>query len=234
MRFNLSLAVATALVVGAGYGHAADLNDCATPEAMTARLKAEGQRSIASADLIAADKTFVGMIFTTNADRSAGYILQADQPTGKRASKFCVWTRLANLRIFDARKPGVPTEALLKAPESDALRRCDELAKEEKVPRESCGSLNTMNRKSEGHGDRVMIQGFVVAKQSDGSYKPNGTLATVTGRIGGNINDFPDHPGWGIGGGVTYSSLPDGASIITAVFVYPEYTPYGLSLLASQ
>lgn len=213
--------------------HAADLNECAAPEAMTARLKAEGQRSIASADRVTLDRNVLGMIFTMNADRSAGYVLQSDQPTGQRATKFCVWTRLASLRLFDARKSGVADAALLKAPEADALRHCDALAKEQKVPRASCGSFNTMKRKGEEHGEHVMLQGFVVEKQADGALKPNGTLATVSGRIGGGINDFPDHPGWGIGGTLTYSSLPDGASFINAVIIYPEYTPYGLSLLAN-
>jgi hypothetical protein len=230
----LRMALILAGIMLACAAQAADIGECATPEQMTAKLKGEDQRSIASAQRITADKKMVGMIFTMNPNRSVGYILQADQPMGDRASKICVWTRLANIRLFDARKPGLPAEALLKAPEADALRRCDELAKGGKVSRESCGSFNTMKQKAEAHGERVMIQGFTVEKQADGTYKPNGTLATLSGRLGGSIDDFPDHPGWGIGGVLTYSSLPDGASIINAVVVYPEYTPYGLSLLAER
>lgn len=214
--------------------HAADIGECATPEAMTAKLKTEDQRSIASAQRVTRDKQLRGMIFTMSSDRSVGYILEADQPMGDRASKICVYNRLSNVRLFDARKPGTPPEVLLRAPDGDALRRCDELAREGKIERASCGSLNTSIRRVEAFGHRVMIQALVVEKQSDGTYKPGGTLATVSGRVGGSVNDFPDNPARGIAGDITVSSLPDGASMIDAVLAYPEYTPYGLQALPAS
>lgn len=211
--------------------YAIDNDECGTPEAMTEKLKAEGQRSIAFAQRVTSDKQLLGLIFTMNADKSVGYILQSDQPMGDRASKICVYKRLAKIRLYDARKPGTPMEVLLKAPESDALRRCDELAKEKKVQRNSCGSFNTMIRKVEGFGNHVMLQGFNVEKQKDGTYKPNGTLSTVSGNVNGSVNDDPDHPSRGISGDIVFTSLPDGASIINAVLVYLTYTPYGLAAL---
>jgi len=213
---------------------AADIGECATPEAMTAKLKGEDQHSIASAQRITVDKKMVGMIFTMNPDRSVGYILQADQPMGERASKICIYNRLASIRLFDARKPGTPPDVLLKASDSDALRRCDELGKEGKIARESCGSLNTMIGKAEAWGERVMIQAFTVEKQPDGTYRPKGALATISGRIGGSVNDFPNRPSLGIAGDLKYSSLPDGASVINAVLAYPDYTPYGLAALSGR
>lgn len=96
-------------VLAAGFSDiacAADIGDCDTPEAMTARLKAEDQHSVASAQMITQDKMLFGMIFTMSGDRKVGYILKADQPLGDRAGKICVYNRMADVRLFDARKPG--------------------------------------------------------------------------------------------------------------------------------
>lgn len=230
-----SLATAFALVIAVTLGmpaaRAADIGFCAAPDAMTAALKAEGQRSIASAQLITNDKRLFGLIVTMNADRSTGYILKADQPLGDPAREICVYNRMANLRLFDARKPGVSAGALLKAPEADALRRCDELAAQGSFARSACAPLNAMLHKTESYGERVLLQGFLVKRQSDGSYRPDGTLATLSGRVGGSINDFRDNPARGILGGLVYSSLPDGASVLNATLVYVDYTPYGLASL---
>jgi hypothetical protein len=210
---------------------AADIGECASPEAMTAKLKVEDQHSVVSAQLITEDKRLFGMIFTMSDDRKIGYILKADQPLGDRASRICVYNRMTNVRVFDARRPGVPSEALLNAPEDDALRHCDELAAKGKFSRDSCGSLNSDLRRVEAHGERVVLQGFLVRRDAQGRYVPDGTLATVTGRVGGSVNDYAANPARGILGAIAYSSLPDGASILNATLVYVDYTPYALSLL---
>ncbi|GEM_PF-6565211 len=210
---------------------AADIGFCATPEAMTATLKAEDQRSIVSAQIITADKHLFGLIVTMSADRKTGYIIRADQPLGDRASQLCVYKRMANIRLFDARKPGVDPAVLLKAPEADATKHCDELVRAGEVPKGLCSSLNTSIRDAEPLGQRVALQGFAVAKGGDGLYKPNGTLITVSGNVGGSIRDNNDHPASGILGFVYATSLPDGATYQNATLVYVEYTPYGRSLL---
>jgi hypothetical protein len=235
MTLSIPTLILTLFAAGAALAsaaaQAADSGACAAPDAMTAALKAEGQRSIASAQMITGDKRLFGMIFTMNADRSVGYILKADQPLGDRAGEICVYNRMANIRLFDARKAGTPAGALLKAPEADASRRCDELAAQGKVARKACGALNTILQKTETYGERVLLQGFLVERASDGSYRPDGTLATLSGRVGGSINDFRDSPARGILGGLAYSSLPEGATILNATLVYVEYTPYGLTAL---
>lgn len=223
--------IALGLVAVLGAAQAADIGECATPEAMTAKLKTEDQRSIASAQLITPDKRLFGMIFTMSSDRKVGYILKADQPLGDRASQICVYNRMADIRLFDARQPGVPRAALLKAPEADALKRCDVLATEGKFPRASCNSLNTMVQLSAASGNRVILQGFGVAKAPDGRYRAANSLTTLSGNVSGSINDHSDDPSRGIVGDLKYSSLPDGASIINATLVYVRYTEYGLAAL---
>jgi hypothetical protein len=188
---------------------------------------AQRQRSVASAQSVLADKQLRGMMFTMNADRSVGYILRSDKPLGERAAQICVQERLSSIRLFDARKPGTPQAALLKAPEADALRQCAAWVQEKRVIPDGCGSLNTMITKIEKWGVRVMLQGFVTEKGPDGTYRTVGTLATISGHIGGNVDTFKDNV-LGVGGDLMYSSLPDGATIMNATLVYPEYTPYGL------
>lgn len=227
-RFALALLLAAA---AQGPANAADIGECRTPEAMTAALKAEDQHSIASAQLITPDKSLYGLIVTMSGDRKTGYILKADKPLGDRASQICVYNRMADIRLFDARQPGVPPAALLRAPDADALRHCDELAAQGKLKRGGCGALNADLRKIEALGERVVLQGFLTRKDGEGRYVPDGTLATITGRIGGSVNDVPGSPAQGILGAISYSSLPDGATLLNATLVYVDYTPYGLAAL---
>lgn len=229
MRCLSATFIGLAVLLLAEVAQAVDVGVCDTPENMTAMMKAEGQRSIMSADHYTPDESLLGMIFTVNKEQSVGYILQSDNPVGYRASKMCVYSRLADVRLFDARRSGVPSGALLKAPESEALRHCDEMARLGEIKRESCGSLNTLLRLADTEGSRVMLQGLVVEKQPNGSFKPNGTLVTVDGRL--NENPQSESKTIKNKGVITYSSLPDGASYIKAFLFFPQYTPYGLSLL---
>ncbi|MGA4472910.1 hypothetical protein ACPA2M_08040 [Ectopseudomonas chengduensis] len=216
--------------------HAIASDDCGTPAQITERLKAEGQRSFAMADKVERTNdlnTLYGMVFTTNADMSVGYILQSDQPTEEPATQFCIYKRLENIRLFDARKPGINPATLLKTDEAEAHRRCDELIKSGKVTG-VCGSLNSFIRDSEPFKERVMFQGFITEKQADGSYKKDGTLATITGNIGGSMKDYPDKPLRGIVSAILFSSLPDGTTVVNMFTVYAEYLPYGVELLGRQ
>ena len=86
----------------------------------------------------------VGLIVTMSGDRKSGYIIKADQPLGDRASQLCVYKRMANIRLFDARKPGVNPAVLLKAPDADAVRHCEEFEKAEKAAKGTCLGANPL------------------------------------------------------------------------------------------
>ena len=123
-----ALFLTSALAMGmTGQALAADIGECGTPEAMTAKMRAEGQRSIASAQRVQQEGsgaiTYKGMIFTSNADQSVGYILQADKPVGERANQICINNRMQGIRFSDARKPNTPESVLLKASDGDALKK---------------------------------------------------------------------------------------------------------------
>lgn len=217
--------------------HAIDDDECGTPAQITERMKAEGQRSFATAEQVQRinDRNHLyGMVFTVNADFSVGYILQSDQPTGEPASKFCIYKRLENIRLFDARNPGVDPATLLKTDEAEAHKRCEELIAEGKLNAGTCGTLNASIQGGEPFGERVMFQGFITEKQTNGTYRKNNTLATITGNIGGSLNDYPDMPLKGIVSAIFFSSLPEGATVINMTTIYAEYLPYGLELLGQQ
>ena len=237
--FKLSaLFLTSALAMGmTGQALAADIGECGTPEAITAKMRAEGQRSIASAQRVQEHGsvfTYKGVIFTSNSDRSVGYILQADKPVGEKANQVCISNRMQGIRFSDARKPNTTESVLLKASDEDAIIKCNDLIKAGKVSKGNCAPLNVAIKKADPVGIRVMFQAFNVQKQMDGIYKPDGTLSTVMGNVMGNIGDDPQHRTNGVAGQVLFSSLPDGATIANAILAYPQYTDYGLLALEQQ
>lgn len=236
--FKLSaLFLTTAIAMGvAGQAMAMDIGECGTPEQITAKMRAEGQRSIATAQRVQESRgifTYKGIIFTSNADRSVGYIVQADRPVGERANQVCVTNRMQGVRISDARKP-TPESVLLKASDEDGIRKCNDLIRAGKVSKGNCAPLNVIIKKDDSAGIRVMFQAFNVQKHADGTYKPDGTLTTVMGNVTGNIGDDPGHLTNGVSGQVLFSSLPEGATIGNAVLAYPKYTDYGLLALEQE
>lgn len=217
--------------------HALTRGACDTPEAISAKLKAEGQRSFATADRVERDKTLnvnvlYGMIFTVNADGSTGYILMSDKDSGTRANKICVHERMTEIQVFDARKPGLPPESLMRATDEDGKRRCDALVRDRKLDPGTCGTLNADLKAGEKHGEHVMFHGFNVSRQKDGSFAKDGTLTTVAADMSDAPMDKNDpKPKYG---SVLYSILPEGATISSVSLVYARYTPYGVSLLAGR
>ncbi len=80
-----------------------------------------------------------------------------------------------------------------------------------------------------------MFQGFNVSKTKDGNYAKDGTLTTVLATLpGGSSEDAAKPMTKPMVGGVYFSSLPDGATTISVMLAYAEYTPYGLALLWGQ
>lgn len=234
MRSVFNLIYAMALLSFSMSTYAADNGECGTPEAMTAKLKAEGQRSYATADRVKwinKENVFNGMIFTLNPERTIGYVLESDKPSDEKASKICVRNRLTDIRVYDARKPGLDPASLLKASDADGQRRCAEIIKSGALNAGTCEPFNASMRRGEAIGDRILMQGFNVDRQRDGSYKRVGTLTTVTANVTGSFRTDPNQPWKGVIGGVFFTSLPDGATITNMVLAFAEYTPYGLSLL---
>lgn len=213
-----------ASMLGAAPALAADVGECGTPEAMTAKLRAEGQRSVAYADDLTIKDEYYSLMFTVNADQSVGYVLKSDRLANEQATRICIDRRLADVRLHDARRVGVPSAALLTAPETETSPRCEERHRRQAVRKEFCGSLNTLLRvASDQFGRRPMLQGIVVEKTAAG-YRKTGDLLTLSGVMAGSN---PDERG----GDIKLSALPHGATAIVGILVGPTYTAHGQSLL---
>lgn len=223
----VAVCTATALPV-----YALDPGECGTPEAMTDKLKAEGQRSAMMADQVMPGKKLQAVIFTTNQDSSVGYIMLSDRMSDERASKFCVQERLTDMRWHDARKKGIPAAAKLRSSNAEAEKRCGELRKLGKITeRNACEPLNVILEDRGRIGIRPVVQGFVVEKGPDGVFKKTGTLMTVIANVTGEVMIHEGRETSGIAGAMIYSSLPDGASVISEVLGFAKYTEHGLTLL---
>lgn len=106
---------------------------CLPMAEMNAALRAEGQRTLIIGNRVALrnDATresglrVQGWVntFTSNDDGSVGYNLEGDRPVGQPSTRVCVAGKFTNIRLYDARRPGVPPAALRGGPFDDFLRR---------------------------------------------------------------------------------------------------------------
>ncbi|AUW58053.1 hypothetical protein C1T17_07965 [Sphingobium sp. SCG-1] len=117
--------------------YALDAKQCLPMSEMNAALKAEGQRTLVIGDREAIQNPtgkikdasvlrFVNTV-TSNADGSLGYQLEGDLPRAQASHQVCVAAKLTNVRLFDARRPGVPQEALLGGKFDEAIREIEKL-----------------------------------------------------------------------------------------------------------
>ncbi|MBI4030277.1 MAG: hypothetical protein HY370_01240 [Proteobacteria bacterium] len=224
--------------------NAADVGFCATPQKMTEVLKAEGQRTLSFGNQrilieelpdgrnIAVDKE-IGLFFTASKPESngfsrVGYVIQADKPVGTPATKMCVADRMHDVKLYDAREPGLPEETLIKSTPEAAAKQCEKLAKADVISRSSCGFHNDMLKKVSALGERIMLQGLGVKKQDDGTYTPNGAVITITANMTGDKTSRDGR------GGIQYSFLPGGASFLARVFTGTGYTQTALNELPAR
>ena len=87
---------------------------------MNAALKADGQRTLIAGNRSAlrnAPELESGVTanlwvntFTSNADGSLGYNLEGDKPLGQPLTTVCVAGKFTNIKLYDARKPGIRPE----------------------------------------------------------------------------------------------------------------------------
>lgn len=227
--------------------HAVDVGWCGTPEEMSALMREEGQRSLAvgnqhiafeiddDGEIHGADR-FVGLILTADLDGRVGYLIQADQPMGTPSTRSCIALRFHDVRLYDARQPGVPDETLIDSTEEAALARCAAIAETGLIAVGSCGFHNTAWQASVRVGEGMLLQAYSTTRRSDGSYATDDGLITVTLIGPGNGRDregerSPERDGRGV---ILVTALPEGAMIITTVFVDGAYTQHALDLLASR
>lgn len=233
LRLHSLTGILLLVTSGAGSAYALDVGECGSMADMTAKLKAEGQQSIAFASTTAEKlgtstsmPPLRGLIFSTNASGSVGYTLQTNDPLDFNPTQMCVYNRMTNVRIYDVRRPGTPPEVLSKASDAEGTRRCQELLNAGKT--KECRLLNTVLALQEAVGQRVMVQGDYVRKQPDGSYAPDGIRVTVTA----NLGESGGYTRKGVG--AIHYSTPEGATVIDWVFTQTKYSDVGEKRLANS
>lgn len=131
---RLTLAASLLFLIAAS-AHALDTGQCAPPAQMTAWLKAEGHKVVASMDAVGislkhgAGAVFVAEMVTATPDLKHWYVIKGDRPLGTKSTRFCVATKGRNLQINDHRKDGPPTVTRYRFDRAKALAECDEVAK---------------------------------------------------------------------------------------------------------
>lgn len=214
---------------------ALDVGQCGTVAAMTESLKAEGQHSFASAtrltyprEGITKERTLLGILITANDSGSQGYIVQTDKPFGDGPTQACIYSRMASIRLYDARKPGIVPAVLSKGSEAATKKRCDTLIKSGEEAAGTCGYLNALLQKSNDVGERAIVQADNMRKQKDGSYRADAVTITITANMvsaGDKLHE---------GSGVILNSTSDGAAVMLAGLHSIEYTSGGEQRLGGQ
>lgn len=150
---------------------------------MNAALQAEGQRTMIIGDrealvkptydsagrLIAAEDVlrFVNTV-TSNEDGSVGYQLEGDKPRAENSTKVCVGAKLTNVRLFDARRPGVPQGALLGGKFDDALRADERLGTRPMLIADTVHGAGNVGLPVVIMGNVPHRSGFMITRRPDG------------------------------------------------------------------
>ena len=243
-------ALGAAFALFASPAFAADVGWCGTPEEMSALMREEGQRSLAVGNQIihferdadgslhAIEPKQAGVIFTAHPDGSVGYLIQADQPIGTPATSSCITLRIHDVRLYDARVPGIPPEALVDSTEDAALARCLALYEERIAVEGRCFFHNILLQGSVILGDGVLLQGYGAVRRLDGAYVAGESLVTVTfiERGNGRKPNGDRSPDQDRHATILFTALPEGAAVLqhSTLLVDATYTKQAIDMLESR
>ncbi len=220
--------------------HAIGPGWCGTAEEVSALMRDQGQRVLMQAQRIPYEtlpdgsyrstRDAVGLMFTADEQGRVGYLIQSDQPMGTPATSGCVTLRYHDVRLYDARQPGVPNDVLVNSTPQAAAARCEQLH------RETCVFLNEALERIDSTGERVAIQAYTVRELDDGRFVNGSEMITVTLTMPGNglTLDGERYPDGDQLGTLVFSTLPEGATSIAEVFRDGAYTERALAILDSR
>jgi hypothetical protein len=217
--FVAGFAATAAMAMPTQQAKAMDVGQCFSAPEMRQHLQDERQQKIALGDEPAVNPKpgaplFEMRAFTTDADGN-GYILSGNLPKRFASTEICVSVRLKNVKIFDARVPGVDPKALVHEDPVKAERQCQTSGSA------LCNLHSTALANSDRDGYRVMMQGTRMARQPDGTYKP-GDLVTLTGQMQGDKKGMLSH------------TSPEGAFTLATTFANVAYSEYAIKTLEDE
>jgi len=157
------------LILAAVPAHALDVGACDTPENLSASLRAEGHKIVASMDMVGISLREGGKVgydaelITATPDLKRWYAIKGDRPLGEKSTRLCIAAKGRNLEINDYRRNGEPTVTRYRFDRAAALAQCDEIAEQiiDGVEKGiSCNELNAGLRiLEEDTGGRIALQG---------------------------------------------------------------------------
>lgn len=184
---------------------AVEIGKCLPADQMITNMQKEGQHSLIKANQ-ATNGKIVARLFTSNDDGSVGYLLNADGAVDQPVSAFCVAATMSNVRIFDVRKQGLNTKALINyGNEKSIIENC--------AGKSSCNYHNTAIIAGEKNNVRPMLQ----ADASFVNHQNDKFLVTVAGEFPARGGLMGITSGDGEMSGIGYSST--------------KFTDYALRLL---
>lgn len=159
--------------------HALDVGQCDAPEGLSAVLRAENHKIVASMDMIGVSLKeggkagYAAEMITATPDLKSWYAVKGDRPLGAKSTRLCIAASGKNLEVSDYRKAGEPTVTRYRFDRDKALTECNEIAKNFIDGAEKgvgCNEFNEGLRILERDtGGRIALQG-----ESD-----SGTLVTI-------------------------------------------------------
>lgn len=132
-----TVALGLSAVFAANQAQAMEVGQCAPAAQMSAALKAEGQKSLITANRVTEDANYTPLNMVTSNSEGNGYLLEGDKAFGQPSTKFCVMLKMSSMALFDASRPGVNPATLIG------------------------GKHDKSTMAAEKHGTRPMIQGHV-------------------------------------------------------------------------
>jgi hypothetical protein len=114
----------------------------------------------------------LGTIFTTNDDGTRGYHIEGNTAIDRPFTRACIQAKLSNVKLFDARKPGVDPDTKIGGSRDAVTHRCLNVT--------GCAYHDDVLDTADKNGMHVMFQGLAIDKTIHGTPKA-GALLTVIG-----------------------------------------------------
>jgi hypothetical protein len=154
--------------------------ECFPMEQLNRNLATDHQHSVIFANRVppkpqqaAPDKSpRLGTIFTTNDDGTRGYHIEGNAAIDRPFTRACIQAKLSNVKLFDARKPGVDPDTKIGGSRDAVTHRCLNVT--------GCAYHDDVLDTADKNGMHVMFQGLAIDKTIHGTPKA-GALLTVIG-----------------------------------------------------
>lgn len=144
--------------------YALEIGHCDTPDKLSAALKAEGHKIVATMDVFGYSVSreewgHVASLVTARPDLTRWYIVKGDRPLGTRSTRMCIAAKGKTLEINDYRRDGAPTVTRYRFDRSRALESC-ETVQQNFIEGAGCNEhYAVVNGLRDEFGERIALQG---------------------------------------------------------------------------